>query len=267
MEPAHQLAAATGPSRRAAACAVCWPARQRPRLLERGSAARVARTIAARPCARSDRRESVAPTVPSLRKLFSAAEDHALMMRHERAHHAIALARRQTRPGKVDCFIEAVAARRRRAVRSADEVAQHRGGSNGSANTDAYGVTTNSSLQTALETERRHTEGTVLIVQLRIDAGIARLRDAPRDTALARAYAICSATAAAQLSPISVSRRSRSNKAGIKYSNIVPLHDSSVRHPSTRPIGRPRCSQCSSGTSPLAIATKLARRASEARRS
>ena len=56
-------------------------------------------------------------------------------------------------------------------------------------------------------------------------------------------------------------------RRGIKYSNIVAPHDSSVGTPSTLVTGLPIWNQCISGKSPLAIATKLASRASEASRS
>ncbi len=52
--------------------------------------------------------------------------------------------------------------------------------------------------------------------------------------------------------------------SGMKYSNIDALHDSSAR---ALPVGvseRPSLNQCSCGIWPVAIATKLASRASEA---
>ena len=55
--------------------------------------------------------------------------------------------------------------------------------------------------------------------------------------------------------------------AGIRYSNIEPDHDSRADPTPTGVMGRPRWNQCETGTSPLAMATKLASRASEARRS
>jgi hypothetical protein len=55
--------------------------------------------------------------------------------------------------------------------------------------------------------------------------------------------------------------------SGIKYSNIVEPHERSVGTPPTLVTGRPSLNQWVSGTSPLAIATKLASRASEASRS
>ena len=56
-------------------------------------------------------------------------------------------------------------------------------------------------------------------------------------------------------------------RAGIRYSNIEPDQDTSANPSSTGVIGRPRRNQWEAGTSPLAIAMKLASRASEARRS
>jgi hypothetical protein len=56
-------------------------------------------------------------------------------------------------------------------------------------------------------------------------------------------------------------------RRGIRYSNIVALHDRSVGEPSMLVSRRPRWNQCACGTSPLAMARKLARRDSEASRS
>src|SRR5437773_3999094 len=54
---------------------------------------------------------------------------------------------------------------------------------------------------------------------------------------------------------------------GIRYSNIDPDQDTSTESSSTGVRARPSRNQCETGTSPLAIATKLASRASDARRS
>src|ERR1700694_1455042 len=54
---------------------------------------------------------------------------------------------------------------------------------------------------------------------------------------------------------------------GIRYSNIEPDQEMSAAPCSTAVTARPRRNQCRAGTSLLAIATKLARRASEASRS
>ncbi len=53
----------------------------------------------------------------------------------------------------------------------------------------------------------------------------------------------------------------------MRYSNIVPPQDSRAGEPSILVRGRSSENQWVTGTSPLAMATKLARRASEARRS
>ena len=60
----------------------------------------------------------------------------------------------------------------------------------------------------------------------------------------------------------------RMTSAGIRYSNIDPDHEIE-RRARLRPASwaRPSRNQCDAGTSPLAMATKLARRASEASRS
>ena len=54
---------------------------------------------------------------------------------------------------------------------------------------------------------------------------------------------------------------------GIRYSNMLPLHDTSAGAPAAYVSVRPRWNQCSTGTSFLATAMKLASRASEASRS
>ena len=54
---------------------------------------------------------------------------------------------------------------------------------------------------------------------------------------------------------------------GIRYSNIDPLQEINVGAPFTVVSSRPSMNQCCCGTWPSAMATKLARRASEASRS
>src|SRR6266545_2045079 len=80
----------------------------------------------------------------------------------------------------------------------------------------------------------------------------------PHGTPRRSAYAIWVSTAAAHARPIRLSGGSRRSSVGIRYSNIVPLQDRSVVTPSTRENGRPSWSQCFWGTSPLAMARKLA---------
>jgi len=58
----------------------------------------------------------------------------------------------------------------------------------------------------------------------------------------------------------------RVNKSGIKYSNIVPLQEGDLSAAADI-SGRLSENQCSIGTSPLAIATRLARRHSLASKS
>ena len=55
--------------------------------------------------------------------------------------------------------------------------------------------------------------------------------------------------------------------AGIKYSNIDPDQEIRIGAPLTGSKVRPSLNQCLVGRSPLAIATKLASRASDANRS
>ena len=59
----------------------------------------------------------------------------------------------------------------------------------------------------------------------------------------------------------------RMTSAGIRYSNIDPDQEISADPRPTGVNARPKRNQCDEGTSPLAIAMKLASRASEARRS
>ena len=54
---------------------------------------------------------------------------------------------------------------------------------------------------------------------------------------------------------------------GIRYSNIEPDHEIKALPRETAVAARPRRNQWRAGMSPLAIAKKLARRASEANRS
>ena len=74
-------------------------------------------------------------------------------------------------------------------------------------------------------------------------------------------------TAITQVRSSSVSGYRFMNSRGIRYSNAVALQESSVGTPSTLVTGRPSANQCDDGTSPFAIAMKLARRASDASRS
>jgi hypothetical protein len=59
----------------------------------------------------------------------------------------------------------------------------------------------------------------------------------------------------------------RITNPGIRYSNMLPLQETSAIPPAARVRVRPRRNQCSTGTSFLATAMKLARRASEASKS
>ncbi len=62
-------------------------------------------------------------------------------------------------------------------------------------------------------------------------------------------------------------RRRAHDERGIRYSNIDPDHETSAEPRPTGVSGRPSWNQWSAATSPLAIAMKLVRRASEASRS
>ena len=54
---------------------------------------------------------------------------------------------------------------------------------------------------------------------------------------------------------------------GIRYSNMDPDQEIKAAPRAIGVAARPRWNQCFAGTSPLAMAKKLARRASEAKRS
>jgi len=57
------------------------------------------------------------------------------------------------------------------------------------------------------------------------------------------------------------------SNGGIRYSNMVPVHDNNTMVPSRRAVGRDICDQWDTGATPLAMAMKLASRASDANRS
>jgi hypothetical protein len=89
----------------------------------------------------------------------------------------------------------------------------------------------------------------------------------PHGTSRWRPYSIWRRTLARQLWSSRVPGKFRISSCGIKYSNIVPPQDISVARPPTFVTRRPRWNQWCCGTSPLAMATKLANRASDANRS
>ena len=80
-------------------------------------------------------------------------------------------------------------------------------------------------------------------------------------------YEICRRTTSRHVWSSRLPAGARSTSAGIKYSNIDPDQDTSAESGPTGVRARPSRNQCETGTSPFAIATKLVRRASEARRS
>ncbi len=79
-------------------------------------------------------------------------------------------------------------------------------------------------------------------------------------------YSRCDCTAVRMLRSMMVSGKWRIQSVGIRYSNMVPLHESSTGSPRNSVWVRPRRNQDSCGISPLAMATKLAIRASDASR-
>src|SRR5439155_18076148 len=88
----------------------------------------------------------------------------------------------------------------------------------------------------------------------------------PQGTPRSRAYSIWHFNAVAQAFSSREFRKLRVNSSGIRYSNIVPLQESKTC-PFEVVYARPNASQWCTGTSPLAMATRLARRDSLASKS
>jgi hypothetical protein len=89
----------------------------------------------------------------------------------------------------------------------------------------------------------------------------------PHGTRRSDAYAICRRTAPSQVSSSTVYGNDRMTSTGIRYSNMLPLHETSAVAPAARVSVRPSRNQCSTGTWFRATARKLASRASDASRS
>ena len=89
----------------------------------------------------------------------------------------------------------------------------------------------------------------------------------PQGVARALAYSICRRTIARLVRSIMLSVGARMISVGMRYSNIEPDQDSKAAPPWTTVTACPSRNQCRGGKSPLAMAMKLARRASEASRS
>ncbi|EKD35393.1 MAG: hypothetical protein ACD_75C01930G0001 [uncultured bacterium] len=107
---------------------------------------------------------------------------HALMVGHERAHHHLRLAGRQTRGGVVDRFIETVSAEKavlgqpfeiQAGLAGRDHQRHHRGVGG---DHQIFG-------EPAFQPQAGDAEGTVLIVMMDIDGVVAALGDAPRHAA------------------------------------------------------------------------------------
>ena len=77
----------------------------------------------------------------------------------------------------------------------------------------------------------------------------------------------CSLTALTVACCSALPSGSSSTSVGIRYSNIEPDHERSAARLPWPKKGRPSAPQCSTGTSPLAMATRLAKRASLASKS
>src|SRR6185437_13829449 len=91
--------------------------------------------------------------------------------------------------------------------------------------------------------------------------------DTPHGVFLSAPYRICRRTAPWYVWSSSVNGYDCVTSTGMRYSNLLPLHDARARMPRSDVRERPRWNQCSTGTSPLAIAMNEARRASDASRS
>src|SRR6185312_2331537 len=89
----------------------------------------------------------------------------------------------------------------------------------------------------------------------------------PQGTFRVMPYSICRSTAALQLSSRRVFSYVGITRRGMRYSNIEPSHERRVGPDGELVSWRPRENQFSCGTSPCAIATKLANLASDASRS
>ena len=91
--------------------------------------------------------------------------------------------------------------------------------------------------------------------------------DWPQGVPLPWASRCCSATAVRMIWCSTLPTGSSSTRLGIRYSNIEPDHDFSPTAWPTAKKGRPSADQCRTGRSPLAMPSRLVRRASLASRS
>ena len=121
--------------------------------------------------------------------------------------------------------------------------------------------------QAALQAEAGHAEARVLVGLLEVAGVEPRFGDAPRHAALGGVARIWRATTSRYVLSSRLRAGARMTSAGIRYSNIEPDHEISAEPRPTGVSARPSRNQWSAETSPLAIARKLASRASEARRS
>ena len=201
---------------------------------------------------------------------------HALVVRHERADdHAFGPARRRVASLGVS-GPSAACSRSTRSTRSAPSApaAVRRArfcsaacGAIGRASAVAYGAIDEVVGEAALEAEAGHAERPVLVGVVPVADVVRRFGDAPRHAALpavlrsagrrrprwsSRAASPGTTASAATASGTRTSSRSTTAASGT---------------PSTLIARRPRWNQCRCGTSPRAMAMKLASRASEASRS
>ena len=120
---------------------------------------------------------------PIEKKVGEGEEAHPLVMRHERAHRRAAFTSRQARGGVIDRFIKAV--RTLPAVGGkALEIAARCPGPHHQRHHPGVRRDDQVIGQTALQSESRHAESAVTIVQVHVSGVIAGLGNAPVDPAL-----------------------------------------------------------------------------------
>lgn len=89
----------------------------------------------------------------------------------------------------------------------------------------------------------------------------------PHGTLRPAAYSMCRRTTRRSVWSRRLPGGARMTSVGIRYSNIEPDQEISAAPWATGVTAWPRRNQCRAGTSPFAMAQKLANRASEPRRS
>ena len=166
----------------------------------------------------------------------------------------------------VERFVEAVAAARA-GCREALEVARSRLRIDHGRERGGIGRDDGVLAQAALQAEAGHAEVRILIGELQVARVVGGFRNAPGHAERRRRSSIWRCTISRLVCSSRLPAGARMTSDGIRYSNIDPDHEISAAPCATGVTARPRRNQCRAGTSPLAIARKLASRASEASRS